>query len=142
MNPDVTASKWMVRTGYGLTGVVAVFLFLDAVMKLMQLPVVLSTTSEIGWPTSSVVPLGVILLISTLLYVVPRTAVLGAIMLTAYLGGAVATHARIGSPVLTHMLFGVYVGLLMWAGLYLRIPMLRSLLPWRSVGPENAPLAT
>jgi hypothetical protein len=100
-------------------------------MKLLQLPVVLATMSEIGWPIGCVVPLGVILLIATALYAVPRTAVLGAILLTAYLGGAVATHARIGSPVFTHTLFGVYVGILMWAGLYLRYSTLRLLLPWQ-----------
>jgi hypothetical protein len=81
-----------------------------------------------GWPASSVVPLGVILLVSTILYLLPRTAVLGAILLTAYLGGAVAAHARLGSPIFTHTLFGVYVGALLWSALLLRRPRLRSVL--------------
>ena len=64
--------------------------------------------------------LGLLLLVCTLLYVMPRTAVLGAILLTGFLGGTVATHVRVGSPLLTHTLFGVYLGILLWAGVYLR----------------------
>lgn len=123
--------KWMMVAGYGLTGLCVLFLFMDAGMKLMRLPIVLETTTQIGWPTSSVVPLGVVLLASTLLYLFPRTSILGAVLLTGYLGGAVATHVRINSPLFTHTLFGVYVGIIMWAGLYLRDPALRSVFPLR-----------
>lgn len=122
------ASGWMARAGQAVTGLVALFLIADAVMKLLRLPVVLDTMREMGWPASSVVPLGVILLVSTILYLLPRTAVLGAILLTAYLGGAVAAHARLGSPIFTHTLFGVYVGALLWSALLLRRPRLRSVL--------------
>jgi hypothetical protein len=125
------ARQWMVITGYGLTAICAVFLFMDAGMKLLQLPVVTESTLQIGWRPDSIVPLGVVLLISTLLYLFPKTSLLGAVLLTGYLGGAVATHARIGSPLLTHTLFGVYVGVLMWGGLYLRDPILRSMFPLR-----------
>ena len=107
------------------------FMVMDAGMKLAQLPVALQSTSQLGWATSSVIPLGVVLLVCTILYAVPQTSVLGAILLTGYLGGAVATHARIGSPILTHTLFGVYVGILMWGGLYLRDPRLHAILPLR-----------
>ena len=69
------------------------------------------------------------LLGSTLLYAIPRTAVLGAILLTAYLGGAVATHVRVGSPLFSHTLFGVYLGVIVWGGLWLRDPRIRALLP-------------
>ena len=124
-------SVWMVRVGYALTGLSALFFLMDATMKLLRLPVVLDTTAQLGWPTSSVVPLATILLGATLLYVWPKTNILGAIILTAYLGGAVATHARIGSPLLTHTLFGAYIGLLMWGGIYLRDPSLRSIFPFR-----------
>ena len=124
-------STWTKRLGYALTGLAALFFAMDAVMKLLQLPVVLETTTQLGWSTSSVVPLAIILLVSTIIYLVPQTSVLGAILLTAYLGGAVATHARIGSPLLTHTLFGVYIGLVMWAGLYLRDPKLRSVFSFR-----------
>jgi len=114
-----------------MSALVVLFMFLDVGMKLVQLPVALETTAQLGWPTSSVVPLGILLLACTALYAVPQTSVLGAILLTGYLGGAVATHARIGSPVLTHTLFGVYLGILMWGGLYLRDPRLHVILPLR-----------
>jgi hypothetical protein len=130
-------SSWMTLAGYGLTGVSALFFLMDAGMKLMQLPIVLQTTAQLGWPTSSVVPLGMILLVSTLLYIFPRTSILGAVLLTGYLGGAVATHARIDSPLFTHTLFGVYVGVILWAGLYLRDPVLRSVFPARCLARAN-----
>jgi hypothetical protein len=120
---------WKVRTGYALSGVVALFLLSDASMKLMQIPIVLETTAQLGWPIGSVRPLGVLLLLVTVLYVFPGTSMLGAILLTGYLGGAVATHVRLQSPLFSHTLFGVYLGIVAWAGLYLRDPRLRSLLP-------------
>ena len=73
--------------------------------------------------------LGGLLLVSTALYLIPRTAVLGAILLTGYLGGAVASHARIGSPLFTHELFGVYLGVFVWGGLWLRDSRIRTLIP-------------
>ena len=121
----------MLNTGYGLSGLAALFFLMDAGMKLMRLPVVLETTTQLGWQTSSVVPLGIVLLISTLLYLYPKTSVLGAVLLTGYLGGAVETHARIDGPLFTHTLFGVYIGIIVWGGLYLRDPMLRSVFPLR-----------
>jgi len=121
-------SNWI---GWGVSTLVVLFMVMDAGMKLAQLPVALQSTSQLGWATSSVIPLGVVLLVCTILYAVPQTSVLGAILLTGYLGGAVATHARIGSPILTHTLFGVYVGILMWGGLYLRDPRLHAILPLR-----------
>jgi DoxX-like family len=92
---------------------------------------VLETTTQIGWPVTSVVPLGIVLLFCTALYALPQTSVLGALLLTAYLGGTVATHARIGSPIFSHMLFGVYLGVMLWGGLYLRDDRLRDLIPYR-----------
>ena len=128
---DTTAPTptWMPRTGYALSGLVILFLGLDITMKLLRLPIVLETTIQLGWPADSALPLGILLLVCTTLYAFPRTSILGAVLLTAYLGGAVATHARIGSPLLSHTLFGVYLGVLMWAGLYLRYPRVRSVLP-------------
>ncbi|WP_051248892.1 DoxX family protein [Inquilinus limosus] len=126
-----TASKRMRWAGHGLSTLVILFLLMDAAMKLLRLPVVLDTTAQIGWPAASVVPLGIILLICTALYALPRTAVLGAVLLTAYLGGTVATHARIGSPLFSHTLFGVYLGIMLWGGLYLRDDRLRGLIPYR-----------
>jgi hypothetical protein len=121
----------MRRVGYGLSALVILFMLMDATMKLLQLPIVLETTAQIGWPVASVVPLAITLLICTALYAFPPTAVLGAVLLTAYLGGAIATHARIGSPIFSHMLFGVYLGAMLWGGLYLRDERLRALIPYR-----------
>jgi hypothetical protein len=125
---SLSMSNWI---GWGLSALVVLFMLMDGGMKLMQLPIVLETTSQLGWPTSSVVPLGIVLLACAVLYAVPQTSVLGAILMTGYLGGTVATHARIGSPIFTHTLFGVYLGILMWGGLYLRDPRLQAILPLR-----------
>ena len=116
--------NWMRRTGEGLSALATLFFLADAAGKLLEAEPVLRGTQELGWPVSAVVPLGVLLLIGAVLYAVPRTALLGAIYLTGFLGGAVATHYRIGSPLGTHVLFGVYVGITMWAGLVLRHPAL------------------
>lgn len=125
--------SWTRRMGLGLSAIAALFFVMDAAGKLLQIEPVLRGTAELGWPITAVVPLGVLLLIGTVLYAVPRTAVLGAVYLTGFLGGAVATHYRIGSPLGTHVLFGVYVGIVMWAGLVLRDPVLFKLV-WGGVG--------
>jgi hypothetical protein len=122
------APAWKFRAGYALSGLVILFMLMDAAMKLLRLPIVLETTVQLGWPTESAMPLGVLLLVCTVLYGWPRTSALGAVLLTGYLGGAIATHARIGSPLFSHTLFGVYLGVLLWAGLYLRDPRVRALL--------------
>ena len=116
--------RWRTRLGWGLSSLAALFFLLDATGKLLQVEPVLRGTTELGWPVSAVVPLGVLLAIGAALYIVPRTSVLGAIYLTGFLGGAVATHYRIGSPLFTHVLFGVYVAVVMWTGLALRNPAL------------------
>ncbi len=122
-----SAQLW---TGRALSGLAVAFLTMDGVMKLVRPQVVIDTTAQLGWPADAVtlMTLGIVLLASTLLYAIPRTAVLGAILLTGYLGGAVATHARNGSPLFSHVLFGVYIGLFAWGGLWLRSARLRALL--------------
>lgn len=125
------AGKTRARIGWALSAIVILFLVLDAGMKLAALPVVIETGEQLGWAGATARPLGAVLLICTLLYAVPRTAVLGAVLLTAYLGGAVATHVRIESPLFSHVLFGVYLGLFVWGGLWLREPALRALMPLR-----------
>ena len=120
------ARSW---AGYIVSGLPVLFLLADAVGKLIKPQPVIAGTLELGYQESIIVPLGIVLLVCTVLYVVPKTAVLGAILLTGYLGGTVATHARIGNPIFTHMLFGVYIGIFVWLGLYLRDPRLRELLP-------------
>jgi hypothetical protein len=128
---DVAAPKWMRRTGFTLSALVILFMLMDATMKFMQLPVTLETSAQLGWPVTTIVPLGIVLLVCTAIYAFPPTSVFGAILLTGYLGGTVATHARIGNPIFSHMLFGVYLGIMLWAGLYLRDARLRLLIPYR-----------
>lgn len=120
---------WAGRT---FSALVIVFLVMDGVMKLVQPRVVIDATQQIGWPVAPITlaALGVILLACTALYAVPRTAVLGAILLTGYLGGAVAAHARMGDPLLTHDFFGVYLGLFVWGGLWFRDVRIRALIPF------------
>lgn len=126
------------RAGLGISGLAIAFLLMDASMKLLALPVVLEAQAELGFGGEHVArELGTILLACTLLYAVPQTAVLGAIMLTGYLGGAVAVKMRIGDPLFTHVLFGVYVGVLVWGGIYLRDARLREILPLRSDARER-----
>jgi len=120
----VGAARWHQRLGLALSVVTTLFFLLDASGKLLQIEPVMKGTVELGWPTSAVIPLGLLLLVGAVLHAVPRTSVLGAIYLTAFLGGAVATHYRIGSPLFTHVLFGVYVASIMWSGLVLRYPAL------------------
>jgi len=121
----------MIWIGRILSGLAAGFLVLDGVMKLFQPRFVIESTRDIGWPADplTLAVLGGLLLVITALYLFPRTAVLGAVLLTGFLGGAVASHARIGSPLFTHDLFGVYLGLFVWGALWLRDSRLRTLLP-------------
>jgi DoxX-like protein len=125
---SATKSVWAGRV---LSGLAIVFFIMDGVMKLVQPQVVIDETSEIGWPADArtLALLGIILLVCTILYALPKTAVLGAILLTGYLGGAVAAHARLGDPLLTHDLFGVYLGLFVWGGLWFRDARVRALIP-------------
>jgi hypothetical protein len=122
------ASLWAGRV---LSGLAIIFFGFDAVMKLVQPRVVVDATRQIGWPadSASLAILGILLLVCTALYAFPRTATLGAIVLTGYLGGAVAAHARLGDPLFTHILFGVYLGLFVWGGLWFRDARLRALIP-------------
>jgi hypothetical protein len=106
----------------------SLFLLVDGVMKLLQPAVVVETTVQLGYPASVIPALGIVLLLSTALYVIPRTSVLGAILLTGYLGGAVATHVRVGGGVF-EMIFPVIIGALLWGGLVLRYPRVHALLP-------------
>jgi len=123
---SIKATPWRQRLGLGLSALTILFFLLDASGKLLQIEPVMKGTVELGWPSSAVIPLGLLLLVGAILHAVPRTSVLGAIYLTGFLGGAIATHYRIGSPLLTHVLFGVYVAAIMWSGLVLRYPALRT----------------
>ena len=104
----------------------ALFMLVDGVMKLVKPRVVVEATVNLGYPESVIVGLGVVLVACTILYLIPRTAVLGAILLTGYLGGAVATHVRVGGPLFS-IIFPVIFGAMLWGGLYLRDERVRSL---------------
>src|SRR5690348_15628958 len=121
----------MLWTGRVLSGLVILFLLFDGGIKLVPLDIVLTTSQELGIPTHLARTLGVLTLACTLLYAWPRTAVLGAVLLTGYLGGAIYVHVRAASPLFSHTLFGVYLGLIAWGGLWLRDARLRALFPFR-----------
>jgi len=133
---DATATrqtKSSLWAGGTLSGLIIAFCLMDGAMKLLQPQFVIDSTSEIDLPAdpTPLTALGVILVVCTALYALPRTAVLGAILLTGYLGGAVASHARHADPLLTHDLFGVYLGILVWGGLWFRDVRIRALMPFR-----------
>ena len=127
----VPATKKQRLTGAVLTTLVALFLTFDTVLKVLTLTPAIEGTTALGYPADRVFPIGVIELVCLALYLIPRTSVLGAILLTGYLGGAIATHVRVGSPLLSHTLFPIYVAALVWGGLFLRERRLRELLPFR-----------
>ncbi len=125
-------AKWMTWAGWALTGIVALFLAMDGAMKLVDVPQVKAATLALGWPQALDRTLGVIEVACLVLYVIPRTALLGAILTTGLLGGAIAAHLRVADPLFSHTLFGVYVGLMTWGGLWLRDARLRELMPVRA----------
>lgn len=123
--------KGRLWAGRAISGLAAAFMLLDAAMKLAKPTQVAEAFVRTGWPLELSVTLGAILLGSTILYVIPRTVVLGAILLTGYLGGAVATNLRLENPLFTNTLFPVYFGVLVWLGVWLRDPQLREMIPLR-----------
>jgi hypothetical protein len=123
--------RWMTWAGWGASGLMIVFMLFDGVSKLALERHVVEATTQIGYPLDVIRPLGALSLACTLLYAIPRTAILGAILLTGYLGGAIASKVRIEDPLFSSVLFGAYFGVLVWGGLYLRDPQLRSLMPLR-----------
>ena len=125
------ASNVMLWIGRVMSAIVILFLAFDGGIKLIPLDIVLSTSKELGIPAHLARTLGVMTLLCALLYAIPRTAVLGAVLFTGYLGGAIYVHVLDDSPMLSHTLFGVYLGILMWGGLWLRDVRLRALFPIR-----------
>ena len=126
-------SKTMRLTGYALTGAFSLFMLFDVGIKLMRHPMVEETMRQLGFPGGLDVSIGVVEAICLVLYLVPRTAVLGAILFMGIFGGAVAIHLRHADPLFSHVLFGVYLGLFMWGGLWLRDPDLRAVFPLRKM---------
>lgn len=126
-------SRQALWTGRVLSGLAIAFLFMDGAIKLVPIQPVTDSLKELGYPASDAFArlLGVVTLACTAFYAWPRTAVLGAILLTGLMGGAIASHLRLGDPLFTHTLFGVYLGLVVWGGLWLRDQRVRRIIPLR-----------
>lgn len=120
------AARW---TSYIMSGIVILFMLMDSIMKFVKPTEVIEGTLALGFKEGHLVTMGSLGLISTLLYIYPRTAILGAVLLTGYFGGAMATHVRLDNPLFTHILFTGYLGIMMWGGLWLRNLKLRELFP-------------
>jgi hypothetical protein len=131
MHANRMASKKGLWAGRIMSAVAILFLAFDATVKLLNVAPVIEANARLGYPPSAILPIGIIELVCAIVYAIPASSILGAVLLTGYLGGAVATHFRIGSPLLTHSLFPVYVATLLWGGLFLRNTRLRVLLPGR-----------
>jgi len=121
----------MAWTGRIITALAVLFMIFDIAIKLVELPIVAETMTQLGYPPELGRLIGVIELACLALYLYPRTAMLGAVLFTGVMGGAIATHMRIGDPLFSHTLFGVYLGAALWGGLWLRDARLRSLFPIR-----------
>jgi len=126
------ASKTRIWAGCILSALAILFLSFDTVIKFAGIAPVRDSFAQLGYPQGHALGIGILELVCLAVYVIPRTSVLGAVLLTGYLGGAVATHVRVGSPLVTHVLFPIYVGVLVWGGLFLREDRLGALVPLRS----------
>lgn len=127
-----TVSKRRLWTGRTLTALGAAFLLFDGVIKCLQIGAVKDSFAELGYPVHLALGIGILELACLAVYILPRTSVLGAVLLTGYLGGAIATHVRHGDPLFSHVLFPAYIAGLLWGGLYLREDRLGALLPFRA----------
>src|SRR5438309_10389980 len=125
-------SKKMLWTGRIMSALVVLFLLMDGVMKLFNPAPVVEGMTKLGYPLSLTAVIGIVLLVCVVLFAIPRTSILGAILLTGYLGGAVASQLRVSNPFLGYILSPVYVAVLLWGGLYLRDHRLRALIPLRT----------
>jgi hypothetical protein len=127
-----SVSRKSLWAGRIITGLVVAFLLFDAIIHLLKPAPVVEGFAKLGFPLRLAVPLGIIELVCVLLYVVPRTSILGAILLTGYLGGAIAIQLPTGNSLFGEVLFPVYIGVILWGGIYLRDERLRALIPLRS----------
>jgi hypothetical protein len=127
--PDTSwTPRGRILTGSILSGIAVLFLLFDSIGKLLKVAPVIAGTAELGYLENVIQPIGVVLLVCVVTYMIPRTAILGAVLLTGYMGGAIATHVRVGNPLLTHTLFPIYVAALFWGGLFLRDERVRMVL--------------
>jgi hypothetical protein len=126
-----TISKKRLWAGRIISGLAVAFLLFDTVIKVLRMAPAVEGTVRLGYPASAVLGIGIVELACLVLYIVPRSSILGAVLLTGYLGGAIASQVRVGNPLFTHVLFPIYVAALIWGGLYLRDDRVRALAPWR-----------
>ena len=138
--PATARSPRTLWAGRILSGAAIVFLLFDAAIKLVPIAPVIESMTQLGYPSTASFArgIGVLSLVCTVLYALPRTAVVGAVLLTGLLGGAVATHLRVGSPILTHVLFGVYLGVMIWGGILLRDARVLALVARPAAAPAGA----
>jgi hypothetical protein len=121
-------SRKRLWAGRVMSAVAVLFLLFDSACKLMRLAPVVEATAKLGYPASTILPIGLVLLACVVVHVIPRTAIVGAVLLTGYLGGAIATHVRVGDPLFSHTLFPIYFAAMIWGGLYLRDGRLQALI--------------
>lgn len=134
LNATLTASapsKAKTWTGRVMAGIVILFMLMDSVFKFITNEQVIESTTSLGFQVHHLPIMGTLGLLSIILYIIPRTEVLGAILLTGYWGGAIATHVRLDNPLFTHILFPVYLGILAWGALYLKSEKFRNLISGR-----------
>jgi hypothetical protein len=124
-------TRFQLWSGRVLSTLAVLFLLFDITLHIARPSFVIAGTKQIGFPVSTILPIGIIQLVCLILYLIPRTSVLGAILWTGYLGGAVATHVRMADPLFSHILFPTYIAALLWGGLWLREQRLRALVPVR-----------
>ncbi|MFL5487637.1 MAG: DoxX family protein [Gemmatimonadaceae bacterium] len=125
-------SKGRLWTGRVLSGLGAAFMLFDAILHIMRPAIVVTAFEQLGFPLGASATIAIIELLCVVLYLIPRTSVLGAILLTGYLGGAIALQVRIAAPLVSTTLFPIYVALFLWGGLYLRDERVRALIPLRA----------
>lgn len=130
INPSFSSKK-TIWTGRVITAIVVLFLLFDSITKLLRVDAVVKASEQMGYPVSLLTVVGIILLVCVIIYVNPRTSILGGVLLTGYLGGAVEVNLRAGSPLFSNVLFPVYFGILVWAGLYLRNQRVREFISFR-----------
>jgi hypothetical protein len=130
MTTSSATPKAMLWTGRVMSGLFIAFMLFDSIIKLILIQPVIDATRQLGLPADMSRPIGVIELVITILYAVPRTSLFGAVLLMSVLGGAITTHWRLGDPLFSHTLFGVYLGLLAWGGIWLRDPRVRAVMPF------------
>lgn len=131
--PSKTVSRKSLWTGRFLSGLAVLFMLFDSITKLLKVDEVVKASAQLGFSGTALTAIGAILLLCVILYSIPRTSILGAVLITGYLGGAVATNVRIGTPLFSNILFPVYFGVLVWAGLFLQQQRVRSFFSFKAV---------